>query len=223
MSIHLARDLENIKREILTYGGMVEEAINKSMTALTDFRPDIAYEVIADDETIDAKELEIEDFCMKTLALHQPVAGDLRFIVVVMKVTNDLERMGDLAVNISERATYLAKHPPLPTTLEFPEMVNVVRQMVRGSLDALVHQDIQKAQRVCQTDDDVDRMNRQMFKIGSELMKTDSTTVERTLQTLSASRHLERIADLATNIAEDVVFMVSGEVVKHREFPIWEL
>ncbi|MFQ5766388.1 MAG: phosphate signaling complex protein PhoU [Acidobacteriota bacterium] len=216
MSKHLHRDLDRLKRDILTMGAMVEEAINKSIRALTSREVGLAEEVLEGDGEIDRKEVDIEEDCLKILALHQPVAVDLRFIVTVMKVNNDLERMGDLATNIAERAVYLASHPPMAVPLDFGLMAERVRSMVRDSLDALVRQDQELARKVLQADDEVDAINRSMFTLLQRAIKEDVSTVKRAIHTLSASRYLERIADHATNIAEDVVFMVDGEIIRHH-------
>jgi len=213
---HLQRDLDALKKEVLTMGSMVEEATNKAITSLTQRSPELAEEVLSGDDSIDQMELEVEESCLKALALHQPVAGDLRFIVAVMKVNNDLERMGDLAQNIAERSLYLSTHDPIPADLDFERMVERVRQMVSMSLDALVNQDSLLARKVCSLDDEVDEYNRHMFVMLQELMHRDGSTIERAVHTLSVARHLERIADLATNIAEDIVFMVEGDVIRHQ-------
>src|SRR6185436_9092427 len=176
-----------------------------------------AREVLAGDDAIDRKELEVEDLCLKMLALHQPVAGDLRFIVAVMKVNNDLERMGDHAQNIAERALFLATHAPIDVDLDFARMLDAVRKMVSQSLDALVNQDPKSARAVLAEEDAIDRLHEHMFEVLQELMARDSSTIERAVQMLSVSRHLERIADLATNIAEDIVFMVEGEIIRHSQ------
>lgn len=195
---------------------MVEDAINKAILALVDRRTELARDVMHGDNEIDQKEVMIEEECLKILALHQPVAADLRFIIVVLKVSNDLERMGDLAVNITERAAYLSTHPPLQVELDFPLMAEKVRMMVRESLTSLINRDTELAREVLAKDDDIDDLNRDMFVSLQDLMRSDTNTVERAVHSLSASRHLERIADLATNIAEDVVFMVEGELIRHR-------
>ncbi|MGE3966375.1 MAG: phosphate signaling complex protein PhoU [Planctomycetota bacterium] len=213
---HMQRDLEQLKRHVLTMGALVEQATNWAITALVDRRVELARDVMVGDNQIDQMELMIEEECLKLLALHQPVAGDLRFVVSVMKVNNDLERMGDLAINIAERAAFLAEEPPLSVPLDFPRMAEVVRRMVRDSLDSLVRLDTDLARRVCVADDEVDEINRGMFVRIEDVMRSDPESVERAVHSLSASRHLERIADLATNIAEDVVFMVEAEVIKHR-------
>ena len=216
MTKHMVRDFENLKRKLLGLGGIVEEAINNAILALLDRRHDLAEEVISGDRQIDLKEVDLEEDCLKALALYQPVAGDLRFIITVLKVNNDLERMGDLAVNIAERASYLSVHPALKVSLDFARMVTGVRRMVRDSLDALIRMDTDLARTVLTMDDQIDAINRDMFISLQELMRQDSDTVERSVHLLSTSRNLERIADLCTNIAEDVVFMVDGDLIRHR-------
>lgn len=216
MTKHMVRDFENLKRKLLGLGGIVEEAINNAILALLDRRHDLAEEVVSGDRQIDLKEVDLEEDCLKALALYQPVAGDLRFIITVLKVNNDLERMGDLAVNIAERASYLSVHPALKVSLDFAQMVTGVRRMVRDSLDALIRMDTDLARTVLTMDDEIDTINRDMFTSLQELMRQDSDTVERSVHLLSTSRNLERIADLCTNIAEDVVFMVDGDLIRHR-------
>ena len=216
MAQHLQRDVETLKKALMDISVMVEDAINKAILALVDRRTELARDVMHGDNEIDQKEVMIEEECLKILALHQPVAADLRFIIVVLKVSNDLERMGDLAVNITERAAYLSTHPPLQVELDFPLMAERVRMMVRESLTSLINRDTELAREVLAKDDDIDDLNRDMFVSLQDLMRSDTNTVERAVHSLSASRHLERIADLATNIAEDVVFMVEGELIRHR-------
>ena len=216
MSKHLLTDLDRVKKQVLAMGALVEEATQRAIAALTERRPDLAREVLAGDDAIDEKELEVEDACMKILALHQPVAGDLRYVIAVMKVNNDLERMGDLAQNIAERAVFLASQEPLGVDLPFTDMTECVQRMVSEALDALVERDTARARAVCEQDDEVDASNRQMFVVLQDLMKREPDAVERAVHTLSVARHLERIADLATNVAEDVVFMVEGDVIRHH-------
>jgi phosphate transport system protein len=216
MTVHFRRDLDDIKKLLLEVGSLVEEATNKAITALLERREELAAEVQTGDRLIDRKEVQVEELCLKSLALHQPVAADLRFIVVVMKVNNDLERMGDLAGNIADRAAFLARHPQLSVPLDFRQMAEKVRGMVRDSLDSLVRCDTALAREVLEADDDVDGFNREMWQTLEQTMVEDSSAVQRGLHFLSASRHLERIGDLATNIAEDVIYMVDGEVIRHR-------
>ena len=215
MTKHLERDLDHLKRELLDLCSMAEDATNKAILALTDRRADLAEEVRCGDDAIDAKEVKIEEDCLKILALHQPVAADLRFIVAALKVNNDLERIGDLAINIAERASYLAAHEPLAVPLDFRKLVERVQAMVRRSLEALFSRDAAGAREVLRMDDETDRLNKEMFKALHRVMHDDPTTIERAVNLLSASRHLERIADQATNIAEDVVFLVEGEIIRH--------
>ena len=216
MAIHLQRDLERLKKQILSVGALVEEAASNAMEALVYRRVELAEAVLTGDGEIDKREVELEENCLKVLALHQPVAADLRFIIAALKVNNDLERMGDLAVNIAERAAYLATHDALTIALDFPAMAEATRTMVRECLDAFVRQDTALARKVIADDETVDDYNRAMFAQVQAAMITDPPSVKRAMHMLSASRHLERIADLATNIAEDVLFMVDGEVVRHR-------
>lgn len=216
MPRHLQRDLDNLSKELLTMGAMVEEATNKALRSLSQRSTDLAREVARGDRAINEKENRIEDQCLKILALYQPVATDLRFIITALKVNNDLERMGDLAVNISERAQLLAVTDPIPVPSIFDRLVTNVQAMVRDSLNSLVNMDAQLARRVCELDDEVDDINRRMFGEMQDLMKNDPATIERAISTLSVSRNLERIADLATNIAEDVVFLVTGEIIRHN-------
>jgi len=217
MSLHLQRDLYQLKKEILQLGAMVEVAINNAIIAINDRRPELAEGVFSGEPLINSKEVKIEEECLKILALHQPVAVDLRFIVVVLKVNNDLERMGDFAVNIAKRAIFLASKDPIPWPPEFSNtMSKRIRTMVHDSLEALVKLDVDLAHRVIDMDDDVDDVNRQMYVELQLLMESDTSTIGRAIGLLSTSRYLERVADLATNIAEDVIFMVEGEVIRHQ-------
>ena len=216
MSKHLKRDLDFLKKEIMSIASMVEEALDKAVLALIDRRPELAEEVIREDDRIDQREARFEEDCLKTLALHQPVAADLRMVVAFIKVNNDLERIGDLAVNIAERAAYLSKCDALQISLNFSEMADKVREMLRRSLDALASADAELSRAVLAMDDEVDDANREMFVSLQRLMHEDPTTIERAVHFLFVSRHLERIGDLATNIAQDVVYMVEGELIRHR-------
>jgi phosphate transport system protein len=217
--MHLRRDLDELKKDLLLLGSKVEDSINKSILALTTRREELAKEVIEGDGGIDASEVELEEDCLKILALHQPVAADLRFIITAMKVNNDLERMGDLAVNIAERAVFLAAHKPIEVPSDLGRMADGVRKMVRDSLDSLVKKDTGLARKVLAFDDEIDRINEGMFRILQDVMCSDPDATPRAMHLLSSSRHLERIADLATNIAEDVVFMAEGELIRHGRDP----
>tara|TARA_B110000858_G_scaffold198281_1_gene263706 strand:+ start:10087 stop:10740 length:654 start_codon:yes stop_codon:yes gene_type:complete len=217
MSRHLQRDLDQLKKEILQLGNMVETAITNAILSFKDRRPELAEQVINNESQIDNKEVLIEEECLKILALHQPVAMDLRFIVAVLKVNNDLERMGDFAANIAKRALFLSGEKPIPSPAAFTEIMSSnIQTMVRNSLDSIVKLDVDLARSVIAMDNEVDDINRQMYVEFQTLVEKDPSTIKRALGLLSTSRYLERIADLATNIAEDVIFMVEGEVVRHQ-------
>ena len=216
MAKHLLRDLETVKKEILVLGAMVENALNLATQALVERKHELADSIADKDREIDDREVHIEEECLKILALHQPVAQDLRFVIMVIKVNSDLERMGDLAANMANRAAYLSRHDAIPMTADFGRMVRAVRQMLRDTLDALVNVDTELARKIRRSDDEVDDMLRKMFDHLQDLMRARPETIERAIHTLSFCRNLERVADLCTNIAEDVVFMAEGEIVRHR-------
>jgi phosphate transport system protein len=216
MTKHLLRDLENLKKQVLRVGSLVEGAILKATTALLERRPELAAEVLHGDDAIDSREVMVEEECLKILALHQPVAIDLRYIVTVLKVNNDLERMGDLAGNIAARAQDLLEYDPVRFPPEFSIMVQTVRTMVHDALDALIQSDVVISRRVLAADDVVDQIHRQMFREMQTIARKNPDNMEAPISVLSASRYLERIADQCTNIAEDVIFLVEGEIVRHR-------
>ena len=217
MSLHLERDLDELKRDVLHLGSLVETALGNASVVLRDRRVKLAQAVYAGESVINEKEVQIEESCLKILALHQPVAIDLRFIVVVLKVNNDLERIGDLAENLTARAVYLAEREPMPEPMAIINgMFVTIRSMLKDSLDSLVKLDVDLARKVIAQDDGVDQINRQMYDDFRQMMARDASMIEQATSWLSCSRYLERIADLATNISEDVVFMVEGEVVRHQ-------
>lgn len=217
MSLHLLRDLDVLKRDVLHLGSLVETALGNASFVLRDRRVKLAQAVYAGESVINEKEVQIEENCLKILALHQPVAIDLRFIVVVLKVNNDLERIGDLAENLTARAVYLAEREPMPEPMAIINgMFVTIRSMLKDSLDSLVKLDVDLARKVIEQDDGVDQINRQMYDDFRQMMARDASMIEQATSWLSCSRYLERIADLATNISEDVVFMVEGEVVRHQ-------
>ena len=217
MSLHLERDLDELKRDVLHLGSLVETALGNASFVLRDRRVKLAQAVYAGESVINEKEVQIEENCLKILALHQPVAIDLRFIVVVLKVNNDLERIGDLAENLTARAVYLAEREPMPEPMAIINgMFVTIRSMLKDSLDSLVKLDVDLARKVIEQDDGVDQINRQMYDDFRQMMARDASMIEQATSWLSCSRYLERIADLATNISEDVVFMVEGEVVRHQ-------
>jgi phosphate transport system protein len=218
MSLHLQRDLEKLKKEILKLGNLVETAINNAILALQNREATYLDEVFRQEHLINDMEVKIEEDCLKILALHQPVAGDLRFIVVALKVNNDLERMGDFATNIAKRARDLMIEEPIPTLPEFVnDLPDLVRTMVRKSLDALVKLDQDQAEEVIAMDDQVDQINRDMYAVVKKELYEHPANAESAINLLSCSRYMERIADLSTNIAEDVIFMVEGKVIRHAD------
>ena len=216
MAVHLNREIDNLKMKLLALGTKVEALVRNATLSIEDLDQELAQKVITSDVDVDDSEVEIEEECLKILALYQPVAIDLRFIVAILKINNDLERIGDLAVNIAERTTYLANHPTIDVSLELFEMGRNAQVMLKKSLDALVNKDIRLAQEVFENDDIVDNMNRNVYvKIQQSILKHPDQ-ISSLIHLLSASRHLERIADHTTNIAEDVIYMIEGQIVRHQ-------
>lgn len=216
MTKHLESDLEQLQRHVLSLAASVEEAIFKAIEALQTRDLEMAQQVITGDEPIDQQENRVEEECLKILALHQPVASDLRRIATVFMINTDLERMADLAVDIAERAAALAGGPMIRVPARLEKMTELTTTMVREALDAFVHLDADAARAVCRMDDDVDRCNAEIIQEIIELMRLSPQLIEPGLSLFSATRHLERIADHATNIAEDVIYLVEGEIVRHH-------
>jgi phosphate transport system protein len=216
LSKHLQRQIETLKKKILTVGALVEEAIAKSVSSLIHRDTRLAEEVISADDTIDRSEVDVEEEVLKTLALHQPVAADLRFVIAVLKINSDLERMGDIARNISKKARFIARTEGFRTPVDFRDMAAKAQSMVRQSLDALVNADTKTARQVRSADDDVDRMRKDIQNQLESLIALQPQDTECLIRLISVSRHLERLADMATHIAEDVIYMVEGEIVRHE-------
>ncbi|MEX0688991.1 MAG: phosphate signaling complex protein PhoU [Pirellulales bacterium] len=216
MTRHIERQIEQLKERILRLGTLVEEAISKSITALINRDVPLAQRVMANDEEIDRMEVEVEEECLKLLALYQPVAADLRLVVAMLKINNDLERMGDLAKNIAKRVSQLAEHKPLDLPPEIRTMAMQAQDMVKQCLDAVVRGDPALARLVREEDDLVDDGRQRIQRRVMQGIKDDPEAVESLLRINSVSKHIERIADMATNIAEDVIYMVEGEIVRHR-------
>jgi len=213
---HLQRDLDDLQRDLLALAGLVEMAIHKAIQALQERDVALAKEVIDGDSQIDREENHIDEECLKILALHQPVAIDLRRIIAALMINTDLERMGDLAEEIAERAIILARPPLLPIPEKLQRMTDLTTMMVRQSLDSFVNLDTNEAQTVMRMDDEVDRYNIEIIALLVADMKSSPAMIEAGLSMFSAVRQLERIADHATNIAEDVVYLVEGEIIRHR-------
>lgn len=216
MSIHLTRDLETLHQHIMAMCAIVEEVVHRAVDELG--RPDVkvSQEIVDRDDEIDHWDVRIEEECLKILALHQPVAANLRRVAAVMKIAWELERVADVAVNIAERAAGLAGSPQVHVPEKLHHMAQVALDMLRLSLDAFVEQDSRLARDVCGQDDLVDALNREIIDDLLVMMKRSPDLVAPALQLFSASRHVERVADHATNIAEDVVYLVEGEIIRHR-------
>lgn len=216
MSKHLERDIHLLHQKLMNLFGIVEKMIDKAVRALCEKRIELAKEVIAADLLVNSTEVEIEEDCLKILALHQPFAGDLRRIATVMKINVELERMADLSCNIAERAECMHQHPFFPMPEELPSMVNEAKKMIRVALDSFVESDADLARHVISLDAEVDRYNLEIISELKSLMRQDPSLVEPALHCFSASRHIERVADLAENIAEDVIYLVDGDIVRHQ-------
>lgn len=216
MSVHFSRDIDRLKKQILHLGAMVEDNLRRAVKAILERDALLAREVVKSDFEVDRMEVEIEEECLKVLALHQPVATDLRFVVSILKINNDLERIGDLAVNIAERAEYLAQKEPTAIPYDLRKMVACTQSMLKRSLDSLVERNIVLAYEVCAADEEVDKINRAVYPLTTDSIQQNPEITDVLLHLLTAARQLERIADHATNIAEDVIYMLEGRIVRHQ-------
>jgi len=210
-------DLRRLREEILYMGGLVEDQIQKSVKSLVDRDSELAQVIIERDHEVNRLDVEIDELCIKLLALHQPAGRDLRFITTGLKITTDLERIGDMAVNICERALELNQEPQLKPYIDIPRMARVAQRMIRESLDAFVREDTELALKVCKDDDEVDQLNAQIFRETLTYMLENAQTISRATKISSVSKYLERIADHATNIAEMVIYMVKGKSIRHMK------
>jgi len=212
---HFEGKLDELAELLLRLGGLVEDAIGRSVRALVERDSDLARRVIRDDSEIDRVELEVDHLCLELLALRQPMARDLRFITTAMRINADLERMGDLAVNVSERALELNEVPQLKPFIDIPLMARRAQEMVHGALDAFVRRDSEAARAVIVMDDDLDRRMEQIFRELISYMVEDPGSIPRGLRLTSVAKYFERIGDHATNVCEQVVFMTEGQVIRH--------
>jgi phosphate transport system protein len=210
-------DLKKLRDDILYMGGLVENQIQRAVSSLVDRDSALAETIIERDHEVNRLDVEIDDVCLRLLALHQPAARDLRFITTALKITTDLERIGDMAVNICERALELNEEPQLKPYIDIPRMARTSERMIRESLDAFVREDTDLALKVCKDDQEVDDLNSQIFRETISFMIEDPHTINRAMKISSISKYLERIADHATNIAEMVVFMVKGKSIRHMK------
>ncbi|MBW2407269.1 MAG: phosphate signaling complex protein PhoU [Deltaproteobacteria bacterium] len=218
MAKHFDRELEKLKKKILSLGALVEERVYLAIKAIETRDPDLAEKIIRLDHEIDENEVEVEEECLKVLALYQPVAIDLRFIVTVIKINNDLERIGDEAVNIAERIQSIAKRSNYSFHFDYTEMAEIAAAMLKQSLDALVNLDIDTAFRVLTLDDEVDDIQSSAYSQIKQAMRERPQEMTYLINLYLISRHLERIADHATNIAEEVIYLIEGEIVRHGKY-----
>ena len=212
---HFHEELEALKQTLLAMSGLVEDQIRRVMRALIERDDVLAQEVIDRDRRVNAYDVEVDETCVNLLALHQPAAGDLRFLTTAMKIVTDLERIGDQAVNIAQRAIELNAEPQLKPYIDLPRMAEKAQRMVRESLDAFVARDTELARRVCAEDAEVDALKEQIFRELLTFMMEDARTIPRAIRLILISRFLERLADHATNIAEMVIYLVDAKMVRH--------
>ena len=215
MQRHFHEELEALKQTLLAMGGLVEDQIRRAMRALLERDDVIAQDVIDRDRQVNTYDVEVDEQCVNLLALHQPAASDLRFITTAMKIVTDLERIGDQAVNIAQRALELNREPQLKPYIDLPRMADKAQRMVKESLDAFVARDTALARQVCGEDAEVDALKEQIFRELLTYMMEDPRTVSRAIRVILISRFMERVADHATNIAEMVIYLVEGKMVRH--------
>jgi len=215
MQRHFDEELKALKEKILRMGAMVEEQITHSIKALVDRDSDLARRVIENDHKVNSMDVEVDEDCLRLIALHQPMAGDLRFLTTAMKISTELERMSDLAENISERTIELNEEPQIKPYIDIPRMAERAQRMVKESLDAFVNHDAQVARKVCADDDFVDELTEQIFRELLSFMLENPNSISRAIRITFISKYLERIADHATNIAELVVYLVEGKIIRH--------
>ncbi|MCE5302421.1 MAG: phosphate signaling complex protein PhoU [Planctomycetaceae bacterium] len=216
MSIHLQREIEKLKNRLLALCAVVEDQVQMAIEAFLNRDDSLAVDVERRDVDVDHREVEVEEECLKMLALYQPVAADLRLIVAVLKINNDLEQIGDLAVNVARKAAAVAVEPPLDVSFDVAGMWSKVQAMLRDSLDALVHANVPLAESVYARDDEIDAMKHAMREEIEATARRQPDLLRRLLRVLAVIRNLERIADYSVNIAEDVIYMVDGAIVRHR-------
>jgi phosphate transport system protein len=215
MERHLDMELKELREKILLMGGSVESQLEEALLALTERNSDVAIRVVENDLRVNTLDVEIDEACLRLLALQQPTAGDLRFITTAMKISTELERMSDLAENIAERAIELNKEPQLKPYIDIPRMAHWTIRMVKEALDAFVERDAALARKVCRDDDFVDDLTEQLFRELVSFMLEDPRTITRAIRLTFIGKYFERIADHATNVAELVVYMVEGKIIRH--------
>ena len=216
MHRHFEDEIAGLRDELLYMASLVEQAVDHAITALKNRDADLAQKIIDEDQTINELEVKIDDLCIEIFARHQLVASDLRLVASAMKINNDLERIADHGVNIAEKALEIIPEPPVKPLIDIPRMADVAQGMVKDALDAFIHHDPPKAVDVCERDDEVDALNDQVIRELLTYMANDPKTINPSLALIMISKNLERIADLATNIAEEVVFIVEAKNIRHH-------
>jgi len=212
----IGHELESLEKQLLTLTAVVEESVQQAVKALAEHDRDLAQKIIGNDDHINQLEVDLEEECLKVLALYQPVANDLRSIVAILKINNDLERIADQAANISERAIAIIDGPKIACPLEIEPMASKVIDMLEKAIDSLVNADLKLAHTVLELDDEVDTLHGQNYQLFKDYIRKNPQAIDTVLSYLTVSRHLERVADLATNIAEDVIYLNEGTIVRHR-------
>ncbi|HNZ28413.1 MAG: hypothetical protein BWY84_00284 [Candidatus Aerophobetes bacterium ADurb.Bin490] len=216
MERHFDEELEALKKNILKMASMVDDAVHKSVESLVDMDIEMAEKLIEDDQIIDLLEVQIDRQCLELLAKRQPLAVDLRFITSLQKINNDLERIGDLAINVAHASIYLSKHPPLKPLVDIPKMEEETRKMLRQAVSAIVEKNPAAAREICLKDSEIDSLYVQVFREILTYMMEDNNNIKRGIRLILVAKHIERMADHVTNIAEDVVYMLEGKTIKHH-------
>ncbi|MBU2101866.1 MAG: phosphate signaling complex protein PhoU [Candidatus Omnitrophota bacterium] len=216
MERHFDEELKDLKEKLVRMSSIAEEMIEKSITALKERREDLTAGILEKEKAINMLQIEVDDFALKLIALRQPAASDLRFIISAIKINADLERIGDLAINIVERTKDLLREPPLKPLIDIPRMADITQKMVKDAIDSFINRNPVLAREICKRDDSVDNLNDQIFRELLTYMLQDAKNINRAIDLMLVARHLERIADHATNISEDVYYMVEGRDIRHH-------
>jgi phosphate transport system protein len=216
MERHLDEEFDLLKEKLLRMAALTEDAISLSISSLKDRKEELAQKVLEQEEEINLLDVEMDDLCLTILARQQPMASDLRFLASVFRISSELERIADQAVNIAQRSLELLKSPTLKPLIDIPRMAQMAQKMVKDSIDAFIQKDADLAKNVCERDDEVDELNDQIFRELLTYMMQDTSSIKRAVDLILIGRHLERIADHATNISEDVIYFVKGKTIKHH-------
>ena len=219
MRMHMQRETDNLKRRLLKLSAGVEENVRAAVRSVENRDAVLAHTVIQRERETDVMEVDVEEECLKILALYQPVASDLRMIIAVLKINQDLERIGDLAVHIAERGLFLCQQPRIALPFRLGTMADKAQAMLKNVLDAFVNLDEAAAREVCAADNEIDNINQEIFQQVKEVIMQNPRQFESLLQILHIARHLERIADHATNIAEDLIYLIEGRIIRHQQVP----